>query len=78
MIPILKGIRIFGIILVVIACIIAIPIFAACLVGLVFMYPGLRMWQFSDEKLDELDKEEPIEVEIGAKPCRCRTPDCAK
>ena len=78
MISILKGIRIFGIILVIIACIIAIPIFAACLIGLVFMYPGLRLWQFSSDKLDEADKEEPIEVECGCKCDISHTPKCAK
>jgi hypothetical protein len=70
-----KTIRVFGIILVIIACIIAIPVFAVCLIGLCFMYPGLRMWQFASDYLDEADKEEPIEVEIG---CDCTHPRSAK
>ena len=82
---ILKTMRIIAVIMVIVACIISIPIFIACAIGIAIMYPGLRMWQFSSDKLDEYDIDpdprpagQSLSEYYGRNCCSSGTPKCAK
>jgi type III secretory pathway component EscV len=73
----LNIVRVFGITLIVIGVIVSIPLFLFVFLSIVVMAPGMKMWQWSADRLDTRDKE-PIVVEIGCKCGVLHTPDCAK
>ena len=74
----LNAVRVVGIILVIIGCIISIPVFIGALIGGAFMLPGLKLCQVATDTIDAVDADDPIEVVLGQNSCQCHTPKCAK
>lgn len=64
----LNIVRVFGFSITAVGCIWSIPVAIGAILGYCVILPGIKMWQWAADQLDEADRE--IEIVMGSQTVR--------